>query len=429
MFRQIAKKTAGTFGVRIAATGLGFALSVLLARLLGATGFGIYTYAIAWTELLILPAILGLDNVLIRELAILQTKSDWGMMRGLLHWTNQTVLLVSVGLALITVGIAWGVNLDANWQLFLAFSTAMILVPLSALRNIRLSAMAGLHRIVIGLTIEMLLTPLLIIILSVIVYLFLKEDLTATWIVGTRIVATTITLAIGMKLLRETIPPDVKTATPQYRVKAWLNSAIPFIFLNGMFIIKTRTDILMLGAIAGAQTAGVYTVVSRGVQLINFISRALNITLSPSIASLYANGEKEQLQKIVTKSARLVLLVALPMTVGLIVCRRWYLLVFGEEFVRGQYALIFLACGQLVNAATGAVGVLLNMTNNERYALISGGMSTVINVVLNALLIPRWGVTGAAIATACSTIFVNFTNMILVRYKLGIHSTALGKII
>ncbi|MDJ0571261.1 MAG: polysaccharide biosynthesis C-terminal domain-containing protein, partial [Pleurocapsa sp. MO_192.B19] len=54
----------------------------------------------------------------------------------------------------------------------------------------------------------------------------------------------------------------------------------------------------------------------------------------------------------------------------------------------------------MVNVSTGSVGLLLNMTGNESYTLISRVSSTVLNVVLNALLIPRWGLEGAAIATA-----------------------------
>ncbi len=411
----------------MAATGLGFIITVVLARLLGVSGFGIYTYAIAWTELLILIATLGLDNLTVREVAIYQTKSQWGLMRGLLRWSNQIALAASVTIAIAAVGVAWSVGMaDDNPQMFLAFCVAMILIPIATLRNLRLAAMRGLHQIVMGLLPEMILTPLLLIVFVAWVYSFLGEGLTAPWMTGIRVAAATITLAIGMRLLQRILPDGVKEAKPEYEIRGWLHSAIPLMFLGSMFVIKSRTDILMLGAMQGAEAAGIYLAVNRGVQLINFVVNAVNTALGPNIASLYAEGKIDKVQRILSKSSGLVLLVALPVTIGLIALSHWYLLLFGSEFMRGENALIILCVGQMVNAATCSVSLLLNMTKHERYTLITGGTSTVLNVILNAVLIPIWGVTGAALATASTLVLERIANAIVIRKKLGIRSTAIG---
>ena len=194
-------------------------------------------------------------------------------------------------------------------------------------------------------------------------------------------------------------------------------------------MIKSRTDILMLGAFKGAEAVGIYFAVSRGAQLINFIPNAANTVLEPNIASLYAEGKIEQIQRIMIKSSRTVFFTSLPIISSLVIFGYWYLSLFGSEFTQGNYALIILCVGQIVNLSTGSVGLLLNMTGNERYTSISRVSSTVLNVVLNALLIPRWGLEGAAIATAGSSILLNLENTIWVRKKLGIHCTAFGKLI
>jgi len=87
-----------------------------------------------------------------------------------------------------------------------------------------------------------------------------------------------------------------------------------------------------------------------------------------------------------------------------------------------------LSVGQLINAATGSVGLLLIMTGYERDAAICVGISAVLNVVLNATLIPKWGLTGAAIATTSSMMVWNILLAIWVYRRLRIHSTALGEI-
>ncbi|NJK54956.1 MAG: flippase [Pleurocapsa sp. SU_5_0] len=427
--QRLIRGAAGTLGLRTAATGLNFITGILLARLLGASGFGIYTYAFTWTQLLSLGATLGLDNLIVREVAIYQSKSTWNLMRGLLRWANQIVLAVSVGLALGAIGVAWGLNMQANSEQFLTFCVAMLLIPIESLRNLRLAAMRGLHKILIGLLPEWILAPLLLLILSGFTYLLLGESLTAVWIAVIRVFAAAITLVIGIKLLNKIMPNAAKEVAPQYQVRTWLHSALPFMFMGSMYLIKSQTDLLMLGAIKGAEAVGIYFAVARGAQLIDFVTNAANTVLGPNIASLYAEGKPEQIEKILIKSSRAVCLISLPIIVGLVGFGHWYLLLFGSEFTQGKNSLIILCVGQLVNVATGSVGLLLSMTGHERYTLISRGGSTILNVVLNALLIPRWGIEGAAIATASSTILLNVENTIWVRKKLGIHCTVFGKLI
>ena len=427
--QRLIRGAAGTLGLRTAATGLNFITGILLARLLGASGFGIYTYAFTWTQLLSLGATLGLDNLIVREVAIYQSKSTWNLMRGLLRWANQIVLAVSVGLALGAIGVAWGLNIQANSEQFSTFCVAMLLIPIESLRNLRLAAMRGLHKILIGLLPEWILAPLLLLVLSGFTYLLLGEGLTAVWIAVIRVFAAAITLVIGMRLLNKIMPNVAKEVAPQYQVRTWLHSALPFMFMGSMYLIKSQTDLLMLGAIKGAEAVGIYFAVARGAQLIDFVTNAANTVLGPNIASLYAEGKPEQIEKILIKSSRAVCLISLPIIVGLVGFGHWYLLLFGSEFTQGQNSLIILCVGQLVNVGTGSVGLLLSMTGHERYTLISRGGSTILSVVLNALLIPRWGIEGAAIATASSTILLNVENTIWVRKKLGIHCTAFGKLI
>jgi O-antigen/teichoic acid export membrane protein len=111
----------------------------------------------------------------------------------------------------------------------------------------------------------------------------------------------------------------------------------------------------------------------------------------------------------------------------LILFGRWILAaVFGDEYAVGATALAILAAAQLANAAAGSVGQLLSMTGHERDAARGVALSALVNVALNALLIPRWGMNGAAAASAASLITWNVLLAILVHRRLGLHSTALG---
>jgi O-antigen/teichoic acid export membrane protein len=183
----------------------------------------------------------------------------------------------------------------------------------------------------------------------------------------------------------------------------------------------------MLGILQGSQAVAVYVVVSNLSQLIVFSQIAINNVLAPNIASLYAVGNIKKLQNLVTQCTRLVSATSFVTTVILILSREWLLQLFGNEFIQGANALIILAIAQLVNASTGPVGLLLNMTGHERYTAMTASVGAITNTFLNLLLIPKLGVNGAAIATGISIIFINILNCVWVGKKISIASTALGK--
>src|SRR5262252_9443217 len=93
--------TGGLLALRVAFGGLSFILTIILARTLGTEGFGAYSYAFAWTVLLGMPAILGMDQLLIREIATYRLHSQWHLIRGLLRMANCSVLVASVCIAVI----------------------------------------------------------------------------------------------------------------------------------------------------------------------------------------------------------------------------------------------------------------------------------------------------------------------------------------
>ena len=139
---------SGTFVLRVAASGLAFLTSVVLARLLGAEGYGVYAYAMALVTLLGVPATLGLPPLMVREVAACRARLAWGEMRGLLRRANQTVLLGSLGFALLAGLISWVLAPRFDQTALIAFWVALIMLPLTAFLEINGATLQGLRRVV-----------------------------------------------------------------------------------------------------------------------------------------------------------------------------------------------------------------------------------------------------------------------------------------
>ncbi len=425
---HFARGSTGTLGLRIMTAGLAFLISVFLARLLGAIGYGAYAYAIGWVRLLVVPAILGLDKLLIREMAACHVQSDWGRMRGLLRRSNQAILTASIGLGILGAIVGWVLREQLGSQMVTTLWIAMIIVPLYAFTRIKQATLQGLQKVVRGQLPEMLIQPLLLLVLISAAYLVIGQRLNPQMTAGMHIVAAGIALSVGVILLSKALPKNIKQATPEYHTRAWMRSAMPLLLISGMYIINVRIGAIMLGSMKGAEAVGIYTVADQGAVLIIYILTAVSAPLAPTIAELYAVHDMERLQRVVTKSARVIFLLALPIALTLIIFGHWFLLLFGSEFAQGQTALVILCIAQLATATAGPVGLLLTMTGYEREAAKGVTISAIMNIVLNALLIPRWGMEGAAVAFTISTITWNVLLVFWVHKKLGIHPTALGKI-
>lgn len=425
--QRLIQGAIGSFGLKIAGSALAFVLSVILARFLGKIGLGTYAYAITWANLLSIPATLGIDQLIVREVAIYRAQSRWELMAGILRWANYAVLGTSLVLTLIATAVVGVIQGSAN-ELAIAVLLAMTSIPLASLRNLRLGAMRGLDRIVVGQIPDTLLAPIITIVLITLGYWVFPHNFGVFWVLVSKIFAIAITFLLGAIWLWRSLPETVKQIEPQYRGRQWLLAALPFMFLGTVQLINARIDIIMLGGIKGVAAVGIYTVIVGLTQLTAFIHHAALGVMGPTIATLYSQGEFKKLEKLIQKSALAVFLLSLVLGGTMMGLGKYLLLIFGNDFVTGITAMNILISGQIFNALTGPVGLVLNMTGHQNQTAIAVGVSAVLNIILNGLLIPQWGLNGAAIATTTSIIAVNIIKLILMRKKLGILLYSLPKI-
>ena len=419
-------KIAGVFGLRLTYAALTFLTSILLARLLGKSGLGTYTYSVGWAYLLSVPATMGFDNFVVREIAVYRVQSAWGLMKGLLKWADRTVLIASVAIALLAMLIASFIQGDVSSDKFTGFYIAMMLMPALSLRNVRRGAMRGLNHITTGLLPELLFDPLILIGSTLAAYAAIGEALTPLWVIAFYGAGSGITLFIVSQFLKRTLPEQTLKAQSEYKGKFWFSAALPFMLLESIPILNSQIDVLMIGSFKGLAEVGLYSPVNRGAQLITFILMAVSSSLAPTVASRYANGELGKLQKTITSGVRTVAGVALLFALSLGIGSYWYLSLFGPEFTEGQNALYIFCAGNFLYTSLGLSYMTLNMTGHERAAVVIGWGAMTVNVVLNILLIPRWGIEGAALATSIGSTLGALVGVMVVKRKLGIDATVLG---
>jgi O-antigen/teichoic acid export membrane protein len=421
--RELAKSVAGVFMLKGAAIVLSLGLNILLSRVLGATQYGAYAYAVSTMLLLLVPALLGFDRLLVREIAAYSTKSEWGLFRGVIRRSHQTVFLFSILLALIVSLLFYLIEpyLDSFDSTMLnALWVAMPILPIFAFLRLRQSIMQGLGRVSFSQAGEMLIYPLLLLIFISVILLFGNRPLTVPLALILYATAVAITLVYIWIKSHTFIPEKVLSSAPEYRYKTWIKVALPMLAVASIQVINARVDILMIGAMKGAKAAGIYSAANRGAVLVLLVLFAANAAFSPIIAKLWAKGELQKLQSTVKKAIRIGIVVAFPFVVLLVLFGKYYLLLFGQDFVIGVQPLVIMTIGQWIVVAFGSGNILLQMSGNEKAAAIGTGVSALVNITLNLLLIPKYGMTGAAIALVVGQIVAGWIILAIIKKNVGI---------
>lgn len=420
---------AGSLAIKAFSMAIGFTLTVVLARNLGAAGYGIYAFVLSLIMFLAIPAQVGLPQLVIRETAKAYALENWGLMRGLWLWSDRVIVFFTALMIVAGLLALWGGSHLLDLHGWKTMAIGLPLVPLIALTNVRGAALRGLQRVVVGQLPEQILRPGMLLILVFGSLWWWKQGAASPEVIMLlHCVAALSALLIGVALLQRLRPPSLKASPgPAYQSSYWRKAMTPLALLAGLQLINAHTDIIMLGIMRTNEEVGVYRVVVQMGMLVIFGLQAINQYVQPLFARLHQERNEDALQKMVTRSARLIFLLAFPPMIVMVSAGGVLLAVsFGEEYRMGALALGILAMGQLVNAGMGSVAVLLNMTGYERDTAWGVAIAAVSNVLLNALLIPPFGLQGAALATAITLIVWNIVLRYLVHKRLGIESSIIG---
>lgn len=416
--------TAGTAIVKAGGIGLSFLASLMLARLLGASGYGVYAYAVSWALLLSVPAGLGLDTLLTREVARYQTRGDQAASGGVLWWSVRVALTSSGVLGLLAASCIWFFQQRIEPATVVALWTALLILPIWVLLRLQQGTILGLGRVVSALAPQLVLHPALLLALAGV--FFLSGRLNAPLTVGVYAIAATLALLLGSWPLRSQLRVPKNFTIQADQIQIWWRGTWPLFVAATAGMLNDLIAVILLGILANTESAGVFDVARKMAILVSFGLVAVSIPLAPAVANLHTSGNHVQLQRVVVQGTRASLLIALPVAIGLIVFGHWGLSLFGSAFQSGFVALIILCLGQLVNAYTGSVAVVLNMTGHERDVSHGVLAAAILNTLLSILLIPRWGLEGAAVANLVGIIVFNVLLGRRVYQRLGIRVARLG---
>lgn len=425
---QLYRGVRAALFVRIFGVGMVFLVQMLLARWFGPEVFGEYIYVFTWITVLALIAKLGLDTATLRFVSAYAGLEQWGKLRGFLITSRVAGLLVSALAAAVGLLLLWMLGESSPPGLVRTFQLGFVLLPLMVLMQLNAAHLQALKRPGLAQVPQDIIRPV-ILVSGATLWVGMAIEPSASTVMGLEALATFVSLMFAWWVLAKHLVRNVGATPATYEVRGWLVASFPMLMTSGAQLILAKADIIMVGALMSPTEAGKYAVASLLAGLVTFLVGTANQVIAPAISQLFTQNLIEDLQRMVSISALAISALTLPLVIVLLVFGRDFLLLFGVEFADQYNVLTVLMIGQIVIVLWGSVGFLLTMTEYQVMASWVVGGSSILNIVLNFILIPQFGLIGAAAATSLT---VSARSMVLgffVWKKLNIMPTVFGPLL
>ncbi len=415
----------------VLAGALGFVLAIMITRTLGPGGAGVVFGAIAVFTIAANVAELGADSGVVRFVSRARALGRTQEIGSII-----AVAVVPAAIAGAVLGLVMWLGADRLAIWFVgdrrAEGAAFIrglapFLPLATTATVALAASRGFGTMLPFVAIDSVLTPAL---KPVLVAPVLAAGLGSAWIatgLGLPEAAACVAAMIALaRVHRRLVPGDLPARPIVAIARSFWRFSAPRGVAAAFQVTVLWFDVLLLGLFRPTAEVGVYAAVSRIVMVGTFALQAVRLAIAPQIAGLLAREDRDGAQTLYQTATWWLIAVSWPLLLTLACFAPLLLRVFGPAFTSGQDALAILAVAMLVNLGTGNVTVVLLMGGKSSWNLVNTAVAIGLNVGLNLLLIPRFGMEGAAVAWAVSIVVDNLLALTEVWWFLGMRPFGRG---
>jgi O-antigen/teichoic acid export membrane protein len=408
-----------------------FGANILIARTFGANGPAALAIVTIGTQFAFIAAAgtrFGMDMASVRYVAIEVGAGHPGRVRPVV--TRAAIIAGSVSLVLgaLTFALAGPIGRalgsENPAQTVASIRAGAVAIPFVALTYTWLGGSRGLKVMRHTLYVQWVAQPLLWIVLMLVLWQVIdKTEAVAVWAyAGSWIIAALGAWyfwgTISRGFTREEPAPGLTGTIVRYGAPR----ATAALLSQGLFWIDffVASAFVASGYVTSGEI-GVYSACVRAALIMVLFLTAVSYVFAPFVADLHERGETARLDTLFKTITRWTIAGTVPVLLLMLVVPAAILAMFGKgDFASGADALRILVIGQAINVSVGAAGFVLIMAGRTGWDLAVYVLSAILDLVLSLLLIPKFGINGAAAAQAITIACSNWLRLVLVRRFVGI---------
>jgi O-antigen/teichoic acid export membrane protein len=397
---------------RIASLGVNFAVQIIVIRYLTKSDYGAFAYALSLVSLGASIATFGLDRSITRFIPIYDEQGNYGKVFGTLVMAFGTV--VSIGL--ISVVVVYGLlatvgggSLIGNEQAISVLLVLIVLTPIQALDGLLMGMFAVFSkpRAIFFrkyvLTPSLRLTVVLLLVLGNQGVVFLAAGYVASGALGVALYS----VMLYRMLRSERLLEHFSFGTIEVPAREVLSFTVPLLTSDLVYMAMNTSDVIMLGHFGGAADVAAFRAVTPAATLNQLVMTSFTLLFTPLAARLFARNDHEGINRLYWQTAIWIAVLSFPIfALTFSLAKPVTETLFGARYADSATYLALLSFAYYFNAALGFNGLTLKVFGRLRYIVSINIFVAVVNVVINLLLIPRYGALGAAIGT-CGTLILH----------------------
>lgn len=413
------------FVFQITALVLGFLNTIILARILGASAMGEVLLALTVVSFSVLVSAFGMQGAMMRFVPLYLEKGENARLKGMIYFVLKFCLALSVIFVILILLLSKFISITVFHSPGLLKLLPVIVIAISAntLNDLIGGILKGYKDTFRALLPASVVSPFFRIAIFLLLSLKGVSALSAiVAFVSGEIIALVFSLIFISKKMNK-----IKPVYERGEYGKIFGVASTMIFTTLSWFLFTQTDLWIVGMFTSTEEVGIYGIASRLASLIAISLGAFSTIIPPIIASVHTAGDHKELRRVVRESTRWILSTAVPIILIFVLEGKLILeLAYGEKFANGYTVLMILSIGQLINAGSGLVGYLLQMTGEHRTFMRISVFFGILNVVLNVMLVPYLGIVGAGLSTAFCLAMTNIVSVFVIYKKMSVLTLAKG---
>ncbi|MGD9915411.1 MAG: oligosaccharide flippase family protein [Rhizobiaceae bacterium] len=406
------------FAIRIFSAVIAFVSQVLLARWMGGFEYGIFV--LVWTTMVIVGNIscLGFHTSVIRFIPEYREKGMLAELRGVMLASRLMVLGFSTTTAALGAAAVYFFAPQIDHYYVVPFLLGIICLPMIALSDM-LQGISRANSWAFSALLPTYVTrPILILVFMGIALAAGYEPCAQTALL-TAIVATYVTTLIQLVRVTNRADGRVPPGPRRFLLRSWFAVSLPIFLVESFFFLLTNADVLMVGVFMQPNDVAIYFATVKTLALVHFVYFAVKAGVAQRYATI-AHTDRTRLAEFARETVSWTFWPSLALALVVLAIGEPMLLLFGPGFDAGYPLLFLLVFGVVARAAVGPAESLLTMSGNQNVCAGVYALTLALNIALSVVLIPMYGLWGAAIATAASMIFEASALSFTVWRRLGI---------
>ncbi len=376
----------------------------LITHLISPTQYGLFTLGNTIIGILGIIALLGFENSLVKFITKYNAEKEYGKIKTLIKFVFKIILIWSLIISLLLFLMR---NYISNYifsepNLSLVILIFSILIPLQAVINFLFIVLRSFKKVYENVLISSIVGGLAWLLL---VFIAFFMDLSFFWILVAKIISKVAILLFAIYYVCKLYLKKFQKIKEEEIVKLKIVSfSFPLFLHSSVALIAFWADKIMLGIFGTAKDVGIYNIAIQLALLSTFILIGINEIFVPIIGELYHSKKMELYRGLFQSLTRWAFTFSMFILSFYLLFGKELLILFGKDYSLAFLPLIIITVAQAITVSAGPVGHSLIMLGKNKWVLYDTLFIVMINIILNLILIPKYGIIGVAIATAIAYI-------------------------